>query len=148
MARVSLLTALLLLLLALCSLRADDGKPALAKKPKSPAEVKAKLTGSAPPAVSRDRLKQVLRDALKQIQAMDEDAAKSQGKLDPLTQIRMTLSMPKGVQAQTIAAIGKSATRGRRFSRSRARRRPPVRYRGHVHQSEGRASRTHRQTAG
>jgi hypothetical protein len=107
MPRAFVPAAVLALILPLFPVRADDG-PAQVKKPQSGPESKAERKNNERPPISRERLRDILRDALKQIRTMDEAAAKSKGDLDPLSTVRLAMANPTGLQATTVATIGRA----------------------------------------
>ena len=71
MTRASVASALVALTLPLLSLRAADDGPGQAKTAPAHPELTAESKKTDVPSVSRDKLKEILREALKQIQSMD-----------------------------------------------------------------------------
>ncbi|HKI17472.1 MAG TPA: hypothetical protein VKA15_06310 [Isosphaeraceae bacterium] len=107
MMRTSLLSAVLVVLVSVVALRGDDQTPDGDKTPKSSGASSATGAASRAPA-SPDQLKGVLRDALKLIQALAEDASKSERELRLPTPGMFAMQLSKEVQTDAVKAIGRA----------------------------------------
>ena len=108
MTRASVVAAILALMVPLLCLRADDGKPGDVKKPAAPSETKTQAKKSEGPAPSPDRLKEILKDALKQIQSMSAEESKSRRELRFPSPTMFAMNLSKELQADVMKAIGRA----------------------------------------
>ena len=108
MTRASAVAAVLALTMPLLCLQADDGKPGDVKKTQSSSEPKAQAKKSEGAVLSPDQLTAILQDALKRIQSMSAEEAKSRGELRFPSRAMFAMSLSKELQADVVKAIGRA----------------------------------------